>query len=168
MTLARLPGPCARCNDSRTILTQIGVHPCPICAELPADALTRGTKGVVARHRLPSLLQAADHAYGRDEFIPPCPPLAPLMRLAWAHGYALAVHGSLERDLDLVAVPWTSDAVSPEALVDAFIDQGGLSQHGPWVDKPHGRRALSLRYTGRWSKVIDLSILPRQATTCPS
>jgi len=29
-------------------------------------------------------------------------------------GYAIAPHGSLARDLDVIAVPWTEDAVSAE------------------------------------------------------
>lgn len=30
-------------------------------------------------------------------------------------GYALALHGSMARDLDLVAIPWTDDAASARA-----------------------------------------------------
>lgn len=35
-------------------------------------------------------------------------------------GYAIAVHGSMRRDLDLVAVPWTDDAAPAENLVEAI------------------------------------------------
>jgi hypothetical protein len=37
--------------------------------------------------------------------------IEPLRAVARSLGYALTVHGSLVRDIDLVAVPWTSDAV---------------------------------------------------------
>lgn len=31
-------------------------------------------------------------------------------------GYAIAPHGSLARDFDLIAVPWIDEAVSPQDL----------------------------------------------------
>jgi hypothetical protein len=43
-----------------------------------------------------------------------------LREIARQHGYALALHGSLLRDLDLVAVPWEEEAAEPEALVEAL------------------------------------------------
>ncbi|MCD0167003.1 hypothetical protein [Deinococcus sp. 12RED42] len=157
-----MTGTCARCADTRTILTQMGVAPCPLCAELPAGALTRAKKGQLIGQRLPHLIHTADRTHGRAEYIPPSPDLAPLIRLAWTCGYTLAVHGSLERDLDLIACPWTEDAVSPDDLVSVLIDQGRLKQRGPWVDKPHGRRGLTLRSgTDAWTKHIDLSVMPR-------
>ena len=36
------------------------------------------------------------------------------------YGYALAVHGSLQRDIDLIAVPWADDAKPPEELAEAI------------------------------------------------
>lgn len=44
------------------------------------------------------------------------------------NGYALAIHGSVITDLDLVAVPWTAKAVSAEHLVDV------LREHAQAVD----------------------------------
>jgi hypothetical protein len=38
-------------------------------------------------------------------------------------GYAVAVHGSRQRDLDLVAVPWTEHVVAPGQLVDALLER---------------------------------------------
>ena len=47
-----------------------------------------------------------------------------------ALGYALAPHGSLCRDLDLVAIPWTENAADPEAVVDAITEAiGGWRLH---------------------------------------
>jgi hypothetical protein len=39
--------------------------------------------------------------------------------LASTHGYAIGVHGSLERDVDLIAVPWVRESASPDDLADA-------------------------------------------------
>ncbi len=36
-----------------------------------------------------------------------------LVEEARRHGYALAPHGSLQRDLDLIAVPWSEEAAAP-------------------------------------------------------
>jgi len=91
-----------------------------------------------------------------------------LERIAWRRGYALALHGSMARDLDLIAVPWTEDADSPEKLVEAFrrfiitkaADKVSLKIGKP-TRKPHGRQAyvLPIGYEGHY---IDLSIMPRQ------
>lgn len=46
-------------------------------------------------------------------------------------GYAVGVHGSRQRDLDLIAVPWTESAIAPQHLVDALCARLNLSL------KPH-------------------------------
>jgi hypothetical protein len=84
-----------------------------------------------------------------------------LRRVAKAHGYCLAVHGTLARDLDLVAVPWTTEAVSVEALVQAFVDEGGLyfvpGRSEPTA-KPWGLVSYVLFPGG--SAYIDLRVVP--------
>ena len=51
------------------------------------------------------------------------------------HGYALAIHGSVVTDLDLIAVPWTDAAASPEVLHEALakhigaMDFEGITRH---------------------------------------
>lgn len=61
-------------------------------------------------------------------------------------GYALALHGSMMRDLDVIAVPWT-DAASTDInelafeLQKAVIGIGSASYS--WEKKPHGRMATS-------------------------
>jgi len=42
--------------------------------------------------------------------------------LAWQEGYALLLHGTATRDLDLLAVPWTERACEPSYLVRRNID----------------------------------------------
>jgi ribosomal protein S27AE len=46
--------------------------------------------------------------------------IGPLRRVAYTHGYALPEHGSLQRDIDLVAVPWTAEACDPFVLAEAL------------------------------------------------
>ncbi len=36
------------------------------------------------------------------------------------HGYALAVHGSLANDFDIVAIPWAAKVSSPRRLMNAI------------------------------------------------
>lgn len=92
-------------------------------------------------------------------------------------GYALAPHGSLARDFDLIAVPWTEEAGSAEQLVMRLMsvsgavlrDGGHKSDDGTaWVTdpgdapkrKPHGRLAWSL-HLGVSNLYLDVSVMPR-------
>lgn len=82
--------------------------------------------------------------------------------LAWAEGYALAMHGSFTRDLDLIAVPWADTVCAPDHLIARIADAADLKVNGAAGTKPHGRRAYTLLFKGfadpRW---IDISVLPR-------
>lgn len=85
--------------------------------------------------------------------------------VARRHGYAIGVHGSMSRDLDLIAVPWVETAASPEMLVaaickmtDGFLATGGDGA-ARLAKKPHGRIAYTICFHGAWH-TIDLSILP--------
>lgn len=82
-------------------------------------------------------------------------------------GYALAVHGSLARDIDLIAVPWSAAAEKPDLLVQrlcgalsAFLGRAISLRGDDWIAKPHGRRALIIILPGACPE-IDLSIMPR-------
>lgn len=93
-----------------------------------------------------------------------------LQRMARSLGYAIAVHGSLTRDLDLIAVPWIETASSEEELIEAVCHLvGGEIVRVPtpgWEGmvspgiKPHGRKAWSIYFSGH-SFYIDLSVMPR-------
>ncbi len=90
--------------------------------------------------------------------------LPPLRLAAKGCGYAIAVHGSLARDIDLVAIPWTSSATSAKALVDRLCGViagicGRAHPSADWTAKPHGRKALIIITSG--DAEIDLSIMPR-------
>lgn len=85
-----------------------------------------------------------------------------IRNLAWQEGYAIGLHGSFTRDLDLIAVPWTDTACEAEHLVARILDATDLkSQHSNPGIKPHGRRVWTLLFPGfsdpRW---VDLSIVP--------
>lgn len=87
-----------------------------------------------------------------------------LSDLARDHGYALAVHGSVARDFDLVAIPWTDSAVKADVLVQVIAERCylcygifGTGLIGPEV-KPHGRLAWSLMIGS--GSMIDLSVMP--------
>jgi hypothetical protein len=43
--------------------------------------------------------------------------LPAIRQIARRSGYAIGIHGSLSRDLDLIAVPWTRKHVKPATLV---------------------------------------------------
>jgi len=82
--------------------------------------------------------------------------------IAWNEGYALAMHGSFTRDLDLLAVPWQEHASDPEKLIKRIEDACGLRLHGhPPGVKPHGRLAWTLLFPEfgdpRW---VDISVMP--------
>lgn len=84
------------------------------------------------------------------------PDLAGIVR---RHGYALAVHGSLARDFDLVCVPW-ADVVSSEQLVlDAITSEFDIRVIGGAETKKHGRRAYCISI-GHGECRLDLSFMP--------
>ena len=101
--------------------------------------------------------------------------LMPMLKeIARLHGYALAAHGSMERDLDLIAIPWKEDALPEVELVEAIrVSIGG---HRPGTDikykretpekKPHGRLAWSFYFDEKRARIeegpyIDISVMPR-------
>lgn len=80
-------------------------------------------------------------------------------------GYALALHGSMQSDMDLMAMPWTEDARPIEDLVSAINDCVGKtvwyeSNLTNRTEKPHGRIVYTLSIMGDY--YIDFSIMPRR------
>lgn len=85
-------------------------------------------------------------------------------KIALSKGYALAVHGTMASDMDLLAVAWVEEASSPQELFDAFWDEVVQTSFKdnkelfPPEQKPHGRIAYAIPILGDW--YIDLSIIP--------
>jgi hypothetical protein len=71
--------------------------------------------------------------------------IEPMREAARPLGYALTVHGTLRRDLDVVAVPWIDGATdSPDALA-ATIQMAAIGIRNArynWEQKP-GRRVAT-------------------------
>lgn len=96
---------------------------------------------------------------------------AAMIKTCRENGYALTVHGSLGKDLDLVAIPWTKEAVSPEVLVKALIEKNGLMEgnNTSGKEKPHGRQAwVFVFFGGQETGYIDLSIMPPSQSLIPT
>jgi hypothetical protein len=90
---------------------------------------------------------------------PELPPVDRIRALAREVGYAIGEHGSKERDLDLIAAPWTEEAVGNYALMKHIAD--GLGAKLVEVErKPLGRYACTIRMVG-WYRAIDLSVCPK-------
>ena len=85
-----------------------------------------------------------------------------LCQIARENGYTLAIHGSLQQDLDLIAVPWTDDYCHYVTLAELFLEHLQACLGESFDDcnperKLHGRIAYNL-YMDNGAKV-DLSIM---------
>ncbi len=105
--------------------------------------------------------------------------LPALTEIARQHGYALAVHGSMATDLDVIAVPWTIDASDANTLAEALracvggMWAGGVScaSHASTATL-HGRIAYTILPSDLFLGVpklpfspwIDLSVMPRRVS----
>jgi hypothetical protein len=104
-----------------------------------------------------------------------------LQSIAREHGYALAVHGSMATDFDLIACPWTEEATEAETLMEAIREYlvctfpvgstlSGIVVSNP-ESKPQGRRAWCFHFDfmnpmhvscGTSAPYLDISVMPRQ------
>ena len=101
--------------------------------------------------------------------------IEPLRARARELGYALGVHGTLKRDIDLIACPWIPEAVDARTLAEALLavaarHNEGLAFLKPHEDngyfwagcpgnKPHGRLCWTFHLGG--GPYLDLSVMPR-------
>lgn len=107
--------------------------------------------------------------------------IGPLRAKARELGYALAVHGSLQRDIDLIAIPWKGEPVPPKELAYALMDVASAvighkvyqnpteinSESGDWFKngcQPFGKAHCRYVWTFYLSPevYVDLSVMPRQ------
>jgi hypothetical protein len=98
-------------------------------------------------------------------------------------GYAIGLHGSMLRDLDLIAMPWIEEAVDTKTLITSIADMlgghipyhGGNFINGEWKIcdmpsiRPHGRESWTISFvhsaaTGVLAPgmqfFIDISVMP--------
>lgn len=111
-----------------------------------------------------------DHYFGDDGPLPGLitrqHAIAVARNIGRKAGYAVAVHGTQLRDVDLLAVPWTADtAYTPQMLADDIAKALPGVVKGPWEKKPHGRVAIVILPRVRYgfdTWYIDLSVMPRR------
>lgn len=86
-----------------------------------------------------------------------------MQKAASKHKYALALHGSLNRDCDIIAVPWHRDASSAAALIDSLVKIVGGEldkQDEPYMgQKPFGRMPYIIHMKD--GAFFDISVMPR-------
>lgn len=132
---------CPDCGKGRLIKIRSGEWFCDSCEV---------EKSVASRTSLPNLFAV----------------MLPKLRVAaFKLGYTLALHGSMARDFDLIAVPWIEKAADAEAVAEAILlaCDGYVVEQREGRDptlKPHGRKAWSIHLAGHW--YIDLSVMPKQ------
>lgn len=96
--------------------------------------------------------------------------LPDLTRIARKCGYALAVHGSLERDLDLIAVPWIHGAREPEeliAIIKREVNGVELEQDTNPAERAYGRKVWAIYfgpgpYDFRTGPYLDISVMSKE------
>ena len=82
-----------------------------------------------------------------------------LIEIARKHGYALALHGSLARDMDLIATPWTDTASDHKDLLTDICKAVGAEGFDVGEPKPHGRIGYSVSIGS--GGYLDISFVPR-------
>ncbi len=84
-------------------------------------------------------------------------------------GYAIGIHGSLRRDMDVIAIPWVAEHKDKDELAHAIQKAacGIVNESYKWESKPAGRFAVSFPVAWHdWHPVdpstchIDLSVMP--------
>jgi hypothetical protein len=83
-----------------------------------------------------------------------------LKDLAKEYGYNLVLHGSMNRDLDLIALPWEKEVKPHEEMIKAFSDLlGGNIMPQDWRDGQlfeGGEILFTTTHHGRMWYVINL------------
>lgn len=82
-----------------------------------------------------------------------------LAEIARKHGYAMAIHGTMARDFDLIYIPWVDKPSTPEAVVEEITTTFATTDITNPGYKPHGRLAYSVCF-GFCEFFADLSFMP--------
>ena len=77
-------------------------------------------------------------------------------------GWALGLHGSLQSDMDIMAMPWTEGAKPVDemiqALSDCFTDNPWKGHHIiPHYDKPNNRVVYTMSIWADW--YLDINVI---------
>ena len=89
-----------------------------------------------------------------------------LKRIALTYGYNLVLHGSMDRDLDMIAIPWEEEVGSVKKMMSQFCKVLGATLHRLSSEKPHGRVVYIIDldradFTGHDSQYyLDISVMP--------
>ena len=91
-----------------------------------------------------------------------------LRKAAMDCGWALALHGSLANDMDIMAMPWTEEAKPVEEMIKAlstcFDGNPFQDEHvKPHYDKPHNRVVYTMAIWGDY--YLDISVIQSQPKT---
>jgi len=84
-----------------------------------------------------------------------------LSEIARTHGYAMAVHGTMARDFDVICIPWIDSPASPETVVAAMCSDFALDPVGQPEMRQHGRLIYTLA-VAFGDCFLDLSFMPTQ------
>jgi hypothetical protein len=93
-----------------------------------------------------------------------------LKDIAKEYGYNLVVHGSMARDLDLIAIPWVDDPKPEFAMIVALTDLlGGRILSGAGHRLPGGRKSfvINLNRGGYKRTELDEIAEPLEFTPDP-
>lgn len=95
--------------------------------------------------------------------------------IAKDYGYNLVLHGSMNRDLDLIAIPWVDNTKDEFEMIQEFDKYltgfcSSDKEHYMFGLLPAGRRGyvINLNRGGEWNKhvdvqyYIDISVIPTQ------
>lgn len=77
-----------------------------------------------------------------------------LKQIALHYGYNLVLHGSMHRDLDLIAIPWVDSPRSEQDMIDEFHEYLTGKKA---MRRPSGEIDFSVLPGNRHSYVIDLN-----------
>lgn len=106
----------------------------------------------------PDFIAPAQYENPAEGWIDPrLPDFRAIWEVARSCGYGIGLHGSMKRDCDLIAVPWTEEATHPVVLIEALCQRLNARQVDKIEQKPQNRIAVSLQVDG-YVKIIDLSI----------
>ena len=96
-----------------------------------------------------------------------------LKLIAKDFGYNLVIHGSMERDLDLIAIPWSENPKPESEMINDFeMYLTGMKSHNPHYSiLPGGRKVYAIQLNrgnrdGEWVRFedkeyyLDISVTP--------